>query len=147
MNQKGQAMFEVLAAIGVITIVAIGLVKALSISLRNIRFSKEIGQAQNYGQEVSEWLIYQRDADWDNLQTRVGQTFCLNNLEVGWVNGECEAESFIAGTAYQREVVLEEISPNEEINCSVTVSWVSPRKPNWSDPEVFNLSLNLTKWK
>jgi type II secretory pathway pseudopilin PulG len=149
MNSQGQSLLEIVAVIGLIAIVILGLVKGLTISLKDVQFSKERSLAENYAREAAEWLVYQKESDWNHIGSHFG-TYCLNQLS--WENsGSCPANDFISGTNYQRQAVIENEtptpsaenpSPKPEAKLAVTVSWASPR-----GQEVFNLDLNFAQWK
>ncbi|MBN1263268.1 MAG: hypothetical protein JW991_02835 [Candidatus Pacebacteria bacterium] len=142
-NPAGQGLIEMVVVVGMLSIFIVGLIKALTISLKNTQFAKERSMSENYARQAAEWLVFQRDDDWNNLQSRTGMIFCLNDLS-DWplLAGSCGESDFISGTVYQREVALNEIVFNQEIESIVTVSWASPR-----GGEEFELKLNLTKWR
>jgi len=145
-DQKGQTLLETIVAIAAVALVVIGLVKGLTLSLKNVQFAKERSSARNYAQEAGEWLVFQRDSSWDNLSLGA---YCLNGLN--WdVPGDDHPENcsgFIldssgGNTVYKRNAVLSEVVLGREVAIMVNVYWDSPR-----GGETFSLNFNLTKWK
>lgn len=157
MDQKGQTLLEIIAVVAVIGLVLISLVRGLTLSLKNVQFTKERSAAENYAREVTEWLIYERDHNWDNIGSHLN-TYCL--ISLAWPEepgsssheGNCVSDDYISGTVYRREVVITDASgtpppdptptPRPQAEIVVTISWDSPR-----GGETFSLTFNLARWK
>jgi hypothetical protein len=126
-NEKGQSLFEVVLALGVITAITIGIVSLAAGSIRNASFSKNKTLAGRYAQEATEWLRGQRDADFDAFSTYVSDntTYCLKSLS--WaVNRNCSGDSDkIADTPLFREVLFstDPISGKTVIEADIRVYW------------------------
>jgi Tfp pilus assembly protein PilV len=123
--RKGQSLFEVVFALGVIGIVMVGIVALATTSIRNASFSRNQSVATRYMQEGVEWLREQRDLDWDTFRSYAGNTWCLNGSPLAsWgAAGGCGGGT-ISGTIFTREVALSQISVTPPIiEADVTVVW------------------------
>ena len=120
---KGQSLFEVVAALGVVTVIIVALVALASNSIHNSNFSKDKALATRYSQEATEWLRGERDTNWDIFATKaLTPTWCLPSLS--WMSasvGTCD-EEYIANTRFQREVTFN-VTDTKTIEVSVIVSW------------------------
>ena len=81
MNKKkitnfGQSLFEVVFAVAIAAMILVGIVSLATTSTRNSIFSRNNSQATKYAQEVVEWLREERDKDWINLSSHIGNR-CL----------------------------------------------------------------------
>jgi type II secretory pathway pseudopilin PulG len=111
---SGQSLFELVFSIVVASIVLIAIVSLSSTSIRNAVFSRNNAVATKYAQEATEWLIQQRDENWNNLSGNLG----TRNLgELNWGSG-----ANIPGTPFQRTVTLVSID-SEQIRGTVRVTW------------------------
>jgi Tfp pilus assembly protein PilV len=112
----GQSLFEVIFAMGLVSIILIAIVALSTGSIRNSTYSKNNVVVTQEAQTGTEWLRSERDKCWvtqtspacTGFITRSsasGTTWCLNNLN--WSSpGACSTSSYITGTLYQRQVVL-----------------------------------------
>ena len=145
MKEKGQTLLEIMIAVGVLGIVIYGLVKGLTLSLKNVQFAKERSLAENYAQEGAEWLTFQKEANWSDFSSHTGSTYCLSDIpDSGWPgSGACGPSDFISGANinFRREFSLVETVADEEIQASVSVSWDSPR-----GGENITIPLTFTNW-
>lgn len=129
----GQSLFEVLAAIFVISIVVVALVGVSTKSVRNTTFSRSQTQANRYTQEVLEYLRDQRDTNWESFVNNIedspnaptDRNFCFNTLE--WNTTDTPpCDSNIANTVFKREVYFTcALTPNGPLtvgNCSMSLN-------------------------
>lgn len=118
---KGQSLFEVVVAIGMMAAILVGIVSLAAMALRNSSYSKNKTLANRYAQEATEWLRRERDTDFTLLQGHV-QVFpwCLTNLD--WSKpSACSPDSdFIPSTILLRDVSLTGTDP---ITATVRVYW------------------------
>ncbi len=127
-NLKGQSLFEVVLALGVITAIAVGIVSLTVNSIRNASFSKQKTLAGRYAQEATEWLRSQRDTDFDTFQDNVLiSPKCLPQLYWTGAVGcdETNENHKIPGTPLFREIqfVTDTISGKTAITAEVKVYW------------------------
>lgn len=128
-NIKGQSIFEVVLALGVITAISIGIVSLTVNSIRNASFSKYKTLAGRYAQEATEWLRSQRDTDFDEFQTNALVSpeipKCFSGLDWTGRVGSCNEEDKIAGTPLFRVIVFNSttISGKTVIEADVKVYW------------------------
>jgi len=122
-NSKGQSLFEVILAIGIIGLVIASIAALAAISIRNTTFSRNNTQATAYAQEAVEWLRGQRDSDWTSFYTNVssaGGVYCLDTLS--WANPTACVKEPISGTILERQVSFSGITPTQ-VTANITVSW------------------------
>ena len=125
--QKGQSLFEVLAALAVVTVVVVAIVALGTTSIRNASFAKNTELSTRYSQEAIEWLRGERDAGWDAFSSRASTSsiWCIKTESSSWPasGGPCAGPSDrIAGTIFTREVAFTIIDP-ANIDASVEVYW------------------------
>lgn len=130
--ERGQSLFEVVLALGVMTAITIGIVSLTVISIRNASFSKNKTLAGRFAQEATEWLRSERDY---NFNTFIGHvpgtssvTYCLPSLPTNHIwpaSGACSSSNYITGTILLRKVVLTKSTPSGKtiIEADVVVSW------------------------
>jgi Tfp pilus assembly protein PilV len=120
---KGQSLFEVVTALGVVTVIIVALVALASNAIHNSNFSKDKALATRYSQEATEWLRGERDANWDIFAAKaVTPTWCLPSLS--WMSalvGAC-GEDYISNTLFQREVSFNVVD-TKTIEVQVTIFW------------------------
>ena len=124
-SQKGQSLFEVVLALGVITAITVGIVSLTVSSIRNAAFSKNKTLAGRYAQEGTEWLRSERDNDFTVFETRaLTATWCLSGLN--WNKpGACGVPDNISGTPLFRDVVFSTnlVSGKTVIEANSRVYW------------------------
>lgn len=119
---SGQALFEIIIALGVIAIILVGVVPLATTSVRNSSFSNNNAQATKYVQEAVEWLRRERDRNWNDFvqKGQVSGSYCL--VSTDWSRpGPCLSTDFISGTTiFLREVNLSCFvdSPSQSTQCS-----------------------------
>jgi Tfp pilus assembly protein PilV len=151
-SQSGQTLIEVIVAVGLVVLVLLTLVSALTLAIRNNQFAKDQVLARNRSREALEWLRSLRDQiGWDSFLAMVESdgspvTYCLDSIpsdsgaSVNLSNQACSQSDLIPGTKYIRELVLTTIS-NEQIEAMVTVEWTEGGKDHQSQS-----TLILRKW-
>ena len=125
MNQRGQSLFEVVLALGLITTICVGIVSLAVFSIRNATFSKNKTLAGRYVQEATEWLRSERDTDFGLFETHAqASIWCLSGLNWDKI-GVCGESDVILGTSLLRDVnfSINLISGKTVIEASVKVSW------------------------
>lgn len=73
---KGQSLIEVLAVLGVITVIVTVLAGVIITSMGNVLFSKNQNLATQYAQEGMEIMRQKRDSDYVTFRNYTG-TYCL----------------------------------------------------------------------
>ena len=120
MKDKGQALFEIVFAVGIASLVLIGVVSLVTTSVRNTDFAQNETSATKLTQEATEWLRKERDENWTAFASYSvsdpGKKTNLGKLEWGLSDNE------VPGTHFTREVVLETLETNK-IEATVSVSW------------------------
>jgi len=141
MKVKGQSIFEVVIAIGVIGIIISGVVALATTSIRNSTFTRNKSLAARYAQEAVEWMRGERDAGWVTFHTYAGTaTYCLDTL--AWGNtGACSSTETISGTILSREITFSGVLPTQ-VNAAVRVSWTDSQGVHQ-----VTTSTVLTDWK
>ncbi len=146
---KGQSLFEVLVAVGVVGIVLLALVGLATSSIKNSSSSKNISRATRYSQEAVEWLRGERDRGWSDFAAHVtaSNRYCFNISPIppnAWDNtGECTSDEYISGTNFIRNVLLTFSSgDSNKINVVVTTSWSDSQGNHDAKAETV-----LTNWK
>jgi len=123
---KGQSLFEILMALGIVVLALVGLVKVATLSAGNVGGAKNQNQATRYSEAAIEWLRGQADANWNDFTTKAkacagsGCVYCLNDLAWPQQSGSCTDN--ITGTYFKREATLTLIiDPVTATKVSVTV--------------------------
>lgn len=141
--EKGQSLFEVVLALGVMTAITIGLVSLAASSIRNAGFSKSKTLAGRYVQEATEWLRSERDADFTAFKTHtLTPVWCLASLS--WIKiGACGSSDVIPNTSLSRDVTFSILpSENTVIRANVKVYWTDGQ----GDHEVSSIT-SFTDWR
>lgn len=105
-NNKGQSIFEVILALGLISLIIVAIVAMAGLSIKNSSFSRNTTLATRYSEEALEWLRGQRDENWDSFYLNAQNLkWCLPSLS--WVDakiGVCGDDDQISNTNLLREV-------------------------------------------
>lgn len=145
--KKGQSLFEVIVAVGLVSVIMVALLSLSTVGVRNSSFSRNNVIATKYVQEATEWIRSERDTDWNDFVTHVGVTK-LGGLD--WSN----LNTKIGSTAFSRSVkftckyddgsgpVNKACNLANLIDVEVTVTWQDSQGTH----EVKSLS-NLTRWR
>ena len=139
---SGQSLFEVVLALGVVTIIIVSLVLLTSNAIRNSRFSQNKTLATQYSQEAIEWLRGERDLDFDAFFDRAATstTYCLQTLSWDKFTA-CSSSDTIADTILTREVAISNDSLTQ-VQVDVVVFWTDSQGLH----EVRSLT-NFTDWR
>lgn len=124
-TEKGQSIFEVVLALGVITAICVGIVSLTVNSIKNANFSKNKTVAGKYSQEAIEWLREVRDNDFEEFQTYASTiNWCIPSLSWDQI-GLCDDEDKIAGTPLLRSLEFSSglVGGKTVIEASVKVYW------------------------
>lgn len=148
---RGQSLYEMVAAIGVIGIALFALVSLATLSLRNANFSKSNQVAISLSQEAVEWLRSQRDDNWQTFRANANTgVWCLQTLAFN-NSGSCGISETVSGSAipFRREAqfsINNNGTPAETdddiITATVITSWDSPQGA--SDARV---TTDFTGWR
>lgn len=142
-KQEGQTLIEVIVAVGLVVLVLLTLVSALTLAIRNNQFAKDQVLARNRSRETLEWLRNMRDQmGWDSFYAVITADgslvdYCLPSLPsdpTGFTalgNGACTSTQVISSTSYVRDLVLTVVAP-DEIDATVTIEWVQGGKTHSS---------------
>lgn len=122
-RQAGQSFFEVIVALGLISIVLITLVTMGSASIKASTFARNQTQANRYTQQAVEWLTGEKTASWATFKTHATSiTWCLDSL--WWQKpNPCGSSDIISGTIYKRSVTFTIIDPST-IQADISTVWV-----------------------
>lgn len=144
-SQKGQSLFEVVLALGVITAITVGIVSLAVGSIRNAAFSKSKTLAGRYVQEATEWLRSERDTDFSAFETyTLTSIWCLTGLNWNKV-GACGDMDNIVGTSLFRDVSFStpDSSPGKTIiQADIRVYWTDAQ----GDHEVSSIT-SFSDWR
>jgi len=104
--KSGQSVFEVILALGLITLIMVAVVALAGISIKNSSYSRSSTLATRNSEAALEWLRGQRDENYDDFYTRAENLkWCLPNLNWNDASiGKCGDEDLIEGTTLKREV-------------------------------------------
>lgn len=136
---SGQALIEVLVALGVVLLLVTALIVGTTSSLKAIRFSKTKDEAVKYAQEGMELTRKLRSDDWEAFQAKSGE-WCLD--ETGdWTEaiGVCPAN---IGNLFHRSVQFTWDAINARMDVIVMVDWSDDAIPHTTELETY-----FTKWK
>lgn len=142
LTTSGQSLFEVVLALGVVTVIIVSLVLLASNAIRNSRFSRNKTLATQYAQEATEWMRGERDLDFDDFSDHavLSTTYCLQTLS--WDKfSACSSSDTVADTVLIREVALTIDSPTQ-IQVDVVVFWTDSQGLH----EVRSVT-NFTDWR
>lgn len=118
---RGQTLFELIVALAVTVLIVTGIVRIVTLSVRNAIFAKNQAEATRYSQESLEWMREERDKDWDAFLQRSDTVWCLKNLS--WEKGSpCASGDQIQGSIFTREATLTS-TVAESIQVLVSVRW------------------------
>lgn len=137
----GQAIVEVVVALGIAIIVIVALVGLVTSAVSNTTFAKTQGGATRLSREAMEWARSERDRNWNAFASRAGSTWCLSSLTWPGAAGSCAPSATISGTDLRREVTLSTLS-DTEIGATVVVYWSDVKGSH----EV-RLNSRFTKWR
>ena len=145
-NILGQSLFEVVLALGLITLIMTAVVGVASLSIVNSSYAKNKTLSTGLAETTLEWVRGERNNDWDDfyLQSFSGgseQTKCFQTLS--WEDsklGTCGDTEYIPDTFLKREIdfYLVDIST---VEVTVRIYWLSA-----GGYHEVNSSTYLTNW-
>lgn len=119
-RQAGQSFFEVIVALGLISIVLITLVAMAAVSIRASVFSRNQTEANRFSEQAIEWLREEKDNGWTVFAGRSPLTnSCFQNP--AWNNSQSTPCTLISGTIFTRTLTL--TTPNPDITATISTSW------------------------
>ncbi len=140
-NNSGQSFFEVVVAIGLISIVLVTLVALGALSIRASVYSRNQTQASRYTQQAIEWLREEKSASWVTFKVRAGTpNWCLDSLY--WASaGSCSGSQIISGTIFTRSLKFTNLDA-ETIQADVQTTWVDKQGTHTAPTSTI-----FTSWK
>lgn len=147
--KKGQSLVEVVMAVGIISLILVGLVSAISFSLSNTQYARNKALATKYSQEALEWFRSERDTlgwaafvSYAPTVTCNKNNYCQNQNTFSWsVPGTCTGVIVDNLNIFKRNTYLQTESP-DRVKVSVTTQWSQGSR----DPSVV-LSTYLTNYR
>jgi len=142
---EGQSLIEVVVALGVVLLVVIALVQAVTTSIKSADRAKKTAQAASYCQEGMENIRAYRDAGWTTFSSRVGPNVGDTSINYD-LPGSIPAATACPSTpnlvnTFTRCVKFER-SATEKVKIILTVSWADSSGTHKSD-----LISYFTKWQ
>jgi len=154
-KNKAQSLFEVIAILGIVSLVLTALLWTSTLSVRNASSSDTKAQATRLAQEALEWIRSERDRSWQdffivNVVPNPNKFLCLSDLSWNWNQGCIN----VNGTQFQRRAFFtcyQDDDPNGgEMPCGVANNLVRVRvEVSWNEssgPENVVVSTILTSW-
>ena len=145
-NILGQSLFEVVLALGLVTLIMTAVVGVVSLSIVNSSYAKNKTLSTRLSETTLEWIRGERNEGWNEfslqsfpegaLQTRCFQTLSWEDSK----SGLCGDTEYISDTFLKREINFYPID-SETIEVTVKIYWLSAGGYN----EV-NSSTYLTNW-
>lgn len=151
-KNAGQTLIEVIIAIGLVVLVLLTLVSALTLAVRNNQFAKDQVLARNRSREALEWLRSMRDQmGFDAFYSMVQSdsppvVYCLATLPsttagaIALGNQVCLPTDLVSGTKYVRSMTLTTPSV-DEVDATVAVTWTDGGKTHQSQSTLY-----LKRW-
>lgn len=138
---RGQSLFEVVFAVGVMAIILVGVVSLATKSISNSSMSESNAVATKYVQEGVEWIRGQRDAQWINLTGHIG-TYCLpSNPLSSWGGTTIPCPGIVGDRSFLRRAILTTVN-STTIDAAVEVSWTDS-----SGTHTVRSVTRFTNWK
>ena len=135
----GQALIEVLVALGVVLLLATALIVGTTASLKAVRFSKTKDEAVKYLQEGVELTRKLRNDDWVAFQQMDG-LWCIDSTGT-WSEAVVSCP-FDINQLFQRSVKFTWDETNGRMDVVVTVGWT-----DGPDVHTTELETYFTKWQ
>ena len=154
---KGQSLFEVVLAIGLIGMILVSVVSLASLYVKTTNSSKVKSLASKFSQEGIEWIRSQRDQDWTTFASKSSagtRIWCISDLT--WPAGSSpwycnhsgswdyipDPDNPALDSIYKREVFLTTLVAGTTIEAQVFVYWDDD-----SGYHEVRTSTILTRWK
>lgn len=144
----GQSIIELVLAISVTSLVVVGLVSVVTVSIYNTTRARQESQAVGLANQGLEWVRTERDIDWTAFYAKAIRNYCLATLDwtqVAPVDGNdlpCSAAGKIAGTEFTRWLIINISTPDKEVDITSKVRW-SDSKGN----HTVAVSATLSNWR
>ncbi len=146
LNTRGQLLVEMIVVIGVVVVLATGIVVGTTVALSGAQQNSLRSGATQYAQEGIELARDKRDAGW-NAFADLGTPktiYCVGtNKLFNETSGGCAPN---IGDQYTRKITLELIDPGSptqvKMSVDVTVAW-----GDQTDANTVELTTDLTQWK
>ena len=136
---EGQSLIEVVVALGVVLLVVIALVQAVTTSIKSADRAKKTAQAASYAQEGMENIRAYRDASWITFWGAANGS--KRDLSVSTPGAPCPTNPNISGIPFIRCVKMEQIAA-DKVKATVTVDWSDSNGTHTSQ-----LISYFTKWQ
>jgi Tfp pilus assembly protein PilV len=123
--EKGQSLFEIVLALGLITLILTAVVALASLSIKNSSFSHLQTIATRYSESAMESLREEKEKDWTSFYNNAlsSPNWCFNGSSWGDATpGACPDSDFITDTNFMREVSFTIIEPRE-VEVMINVNW------------------------
>ena len=140
-NEEGQSIIEVVIAIGIVALVLVALVSAVTISVRNSTFSKNKSVATKYVNEGIEAVRSIRDNNWSNLTAADGTTNGLQFTGGVWSFSGASDYPDSPTNTFTRTVDVSCNVDNDSCDIDVAVEWISGSSTRSS-----GASTTFTRW-
>ncbi len=140
-RQQGQTMVEIIVAIGVVVLLATGLIAGATITIKSAQFGKSKTLAARYSQEALEKARSLRDSGWESFVlygSPSGKQWCLDKLGI-WTETSVSCPVNI-DNFYTRSVIFVWQEPNMKVDVATT--WLDGTK-------IYRVDMGtiLTQWQ
>lgn len=126
---KGQTLIEVLAALGLIVVVATALAGVVVTSMGNARFSKDQNLATQYAQEGMEIMRRIRDDDYVDFRNIASATYCLDEGVAALpLPSDCTTAN-VSGSFLRKVTITQDGCGANVANVAIAVSWQDSKCP------------------
>lgn len=125
-SEGGFTLVEIVVFILFITVLFVSIVSVYVKFLFTSNYNENKTIASHYAEELSEWLMFQRDISWDSIKNLNG-VYCFNDMELKIpISGQCG--SFSLGedkkaNYFKREVNFIKRTSTDYIEAIIKVSW------------------------
>ncbi|HJX46156.1 MAG TPA: hypothetical protein VJ399_03260 [Patescibacteria group bacterium] len=129
---KGQSMFEVVFALGIIALITVAIVSVSTVAIRNNISAKNKSLSGKYLNEMNEWLRNERDKSFPTFYahgSNVGNKYCIDEINGGWSGahpGSCGPSDYIPNTTFLRGFTLTTFTyanSQKAVSASAYVQW------------------------
>ncbi|OGM23308.1 hypothetical protein A2961_04350 [Candidatus Woesebacteria bacterium RIFCSPLOWO2_01_FULL_39_21] len=125
---KGQSLFEIVVAVGVIALIMVVVVSLSTSSVKTSTFARDKTEANKLAGEAIEWLRGQRDESWTTFNSNTDTSpRCFDSLD--WSStATCGASEFIVNTRFLREGSFTKTVEGVSliIDATITITWTEP---------------------
>lgn len=116
-------LIEVIIFLFFTSVVFLSILNQIDSSLKsNINMKNKIS-ALYLGEQLKEWLMGEKEEDWNNLYQRAGNGYCFNTNELIWSSsGFCQENDYSLLGLFKRELKITTIT-NDRLNYQIKVNW------------------------